>query len=59
MSRSAKDLDMIIEGDALLMGDPYGDDVATVDKLSKKYGLTVQQIRDILEEAAAKGSDDY
>lgn len=59
MSRSAKDLDMLIEGDAQRMGDPYGDDVATVEKLSKKYGLSPQQVRDILDEAAAKSSDDY
>ena len=59
MSRSARDLDMLVEGDAQRMGDPYGDDFETVEKLSKKYGLTTNQVRDILDEAAAKSSDDY
>jgi hypothetical protein len=59
MSRSGKDLDMLIEGAAQRMGDPYGDDLETVEKLSRQFGLTTQQIRDILDEAATKSSDDY
>jgi DNA-directed RNA polymerase sigma subunit (sigma70/sigma32) len=59
MSRSAKDLDMLIEGDAHRMGDPYGDDPSTVTVLARKYGLTPEKVRDILDEAAAKSSDDY
>jgi len=59
MSRSAKDLDMLVEGAAQRMGDPYGDDFTTVEKLSKQFGLSPQQVRDILDEAAAKSSDDY
>ena len=59
MSRSARDLDMLVEGAAQRMGDPYGDDLETVEKLSRQFGLTAQQIRDILDEAATKSSDDY
>ena len=59
MSRSGKDLDMLIEGAAQRMGDPDGDDLETVEKLSRQFGLTAQQIRDILDEAATKSSDDY
>ena len=59
MSRSGKDLDMLIEGAAQRMGDPYGDDLETVEKLSRQFGLTTNQIRDILDEAATKSSDDY
>jgi len=50
---------MLVEGAAQRMGDPYGDDFTTVEKLSKQFGLTAQQIRDILDEAATKSSDDY
>jgi hypothetical protein len=59
MSRSAKDLDMLIAGDAQRMGDPYGDELKTLEKLASKYGLTVSQVRDILDEASARSPDDY
>jgi len=50
---------MLVEGAAQRMGDPYGDDFTTVEKLSKQFGLNPQQIRDILDEAATKSADDY
>lgn len=59
MSRDGKNLTMLVQGDALRMGDPYGDDVETVEKLVAKYGLSAVQVRDILDEAADADSDDY
>jgi hypothetical protein len=50
MSRNAKDLDMLVRGDAERMGDPYGEDLEILEKLAKKYGRSVGQIRDILDE---------
>lgn len=59
MSRDGRNLTMLVQGDALRMGDPYGDDIKTVEKLAAKYGLNVVQVRDILDEAAAADSEDY
>lgn len=59
MSRDARNLTMLVQGDAQRLGDPYGDDIKTLEKLAIKYGLTVGQVRDILDEAAAADDDNY
>jgi len=50
MSRNAKSLEMLVRGEALAMGDPYGEELATLETLARKNNLTVSQVRDILDE---------
>jgi hypothetical protein len=50
MSRNAKSLEMLVRGEALAMGDPYGEELSTLETLARKNNLTVGQVRDILDE---------
>jgi hypothetical protein len=50
MSRNVKSLEMLVRGEALAMGDPYGEELATLETLARKNNLTVSQVRDILDE---------
>ena len=50
MSRNVRSLEMLVRGEALAMGDPYGEELATLETLARKNNLTTEQVRDILDE---------
>ena len=50
MNRNVKSLEMLVRGEALAMGDPYGEELSTLETLARKNNLTREQVRDILDE---------